>query len=138
MTTRYLIVRPIQEPYEYPADPDRRPAVQFNVQVLRGYSATFLEEVLSILTVAGVGVANETIFLSSQSSFPKDNTTTFCVVKEYTGGGGQRIQNQTAPAYSEPNAQLTFRGPTYQSARAMAWAAWTALANVKNQDVTTA
>jgi hypothetical protein len=95
----------------------------------------WLDDVLTVLTQAGVGTPGVDLFASSGMSVPTGDVPVLTVVE--TGGSGpQRTQNRLSPpAYRRPMAQIVCRASSYQAARAMAEAAYLALVGVRNQHV---
>jgi hypothetical protein len=138
---RYLNFPLLQEPYDMGAvDSLNRARFVFNVVAEKTASATFLEELAAIMVAAGVGTLtgnNRNIFLTSSVSIPQGDGPYLSIID--TGGpGGAKIHNQKAPAYERPGAQIVARAKKSADARAMALAAYTAIANVVNQTVTAA
>jgi hypothetical protein len=136
----YLNFPLLQEPFDLGIDGLSRPRFVFNLIVEKTPSSTFLEELAAIVIAAGVGVAsgsNRNIFLTQGVSIPPGDGPYLSIID--TGGpGGVKIQNQKAPAYQRPGAQVVARAKTSKAARDMAFAAYTAFANVVNQTVNAA
>jgi hypothetical protein len=138
--TRYLRITPLQEPFDLGLDDNQRPMVGFNILCEKVESDTFLEEVVRILELAGVGLRGTTIFTTSKSGLPTSGEGPWLKIRETGGLPGRRIQNQTAPAYPRPAAQVVAVAAgapdtAYARARTMARAAYVALVAIKNTDV---
>jgi hypothetical protein len=123
------------EPYDLGVDERNRMKWQFNVMATKTASELFIEELVRILEDDSVGVFNIDIFGSSKAAIPQGDGPYLSIIS--TGGTGPiRIQNQAAPAYFRPTALIVVRGAVNAQARAMAFAAYDALAKVVNQTVT--
>lgn len=93
-----------------------------------------LDDMVTLLVNAGVGVANSTIFYGSQVQIPT-GAGPFVTLTEYGGMAPERTQNKISPpAYRRPSFQVTVRAQTLVAARAKALAAHNAL-NVRNTTV---
>lgn len=134
---RYLNFPLLQEPFDLGVDSESRARFVFNLIVEKTPSTTFLEELAAIMVAAGVGVVagnNRNIFLTQAVSIPPGDGPYLSIID--TGGpGGIKIHNQKPPAYQRPGAQIVARAKTPKAARDMAFAAYTAFANVVNQTV---
>lgn len=137
MSAWYREITPLQEPMDMGLDPTgNRARVGFNVFAIKGASDTFIEELVKLLTDAGVGTFGTNIFASTSAEIPVGAGPYLSIVE--TGGTSpERTQNSVAvPAYQRPTAQLVVRASTYSAARTMARAAYNALVGVRNQTVT--
>lgn len=136
----YLNFPLLQEPFDLGIDDISRQRFAFNLIVEKTASQTFLEELAAIIVAASVGVVagkNRNIFLTQSVSIPAGDGPYLSIID--TGGpGGIKIQNQKAPAYQRPGAQIVARAKAPKAARDMAFAAYTAFANVVNQTVNAA
>jgi hypothetical protein len=98
----------------------------------------FLDDLVTILTAAGVGVANVSIFASSKATIPT-GAGPYISVSETGGTSPDETHNaarfENMPAYQRPNAQIFVRAASYPVARAKAEAAYSALWNVMNQKI---
>lgn len=139
--SRFLHFPLLQEPFDMGAvDSLNRSRYVFNIVVEKTPSDTFLEELAAILVAAGVGRLTGTsrnIFLTSSVSIPSGDGP-YLSITDTGGPGGQKIHNQIPPAYQRPGAQIVARAKNAADARRMAFAAYNALANVRNQTVTAA
>lgn len=134
--TWYLEIDMVQEPFDNGIDPSGRARVVFNINVKKTYSNTFLEEITKILTDAGVGTYNTDIFDTSKANIP-DGDGPYLSIVETGGTSPERTQNSVlTPAYPQPSAQITVRATDYVDARAMARAAYNALAPIRNVNIT--
>jgi hypothetical protein len=131
---RYLDIQPLQEPFDDGKEGNHQ-RVTFNITVSKTESETFEEELIKILTDASVG-DSENIFASSKAAVPEGDGPFLHVIA--TGGASPlRIHNVISPpAYPQPTAQLVTRAKSYKAARAMARAAYLALAAIRNTTVT--
>lgn len=132
---RYLSMVPVTPPHDFGVDDQGRAVVGFNLRTTKVDSATFLEEVVKVLTTAGVGTYGTNIHTTSFHAVPNGDGP-FLAVRETGGIEGLKVHNQPAPAYPRPSAQIVVRAATYAAARTMAKAAYDALAAVVNQAVT--
>jgi hypothetical protein len=124
-----------QRPFELGLDDNHRIRIVFNIRVEKVPSDTFAQEILSMLVTAGVGTLGTNLFLSSSVTLPTGDGPYLSVI-ETPGREGSYIQNQGAPAYDHPSAQIVCRARARGPAFAMATAAYNALKGVVNQTVT--
>lgn len=99
----------------------------------------WLEDVVSLLTTAAVGVLNTSIFLSSQGNVPL-GPGPYLIIIETAGFAPERLHTDddsvlNAAAYERPGAQILVRGVDYVATRAMSRAAYTALDGIYNQTI---
>jgi len=136
--TYYKWIKTTNEPADVlGVDEKGRIQYSFNVMANKVSSQTFLEEMISVLVNAGVGVLNITLFGSSVARLPDDPSKWFVTLRETGGAPPERTHNQTSPpAYVQPAAQVIIHAPTTSVAKATAWAAYNALAAVKNVTIT--
>jgi hypothetical protein len=91
----------------------------------------FVDDLVTLLTAAGVGTFATDLFVSSQAVVPKDRAS--LTIIETGGLAPERTHNSVSvPAYQRPGAQLLARAPTYAAASAKARAAYNALVGVRN------
>jgi hypothetical protein len=134
--TWYRKIEMVQEPFDNGIDASGRAQVAFNIAVIKRSSGTFLEEIVKILVDATVGVYGTTIFDTSKAILPKGGDTAFLSIIETSGSPPEDTQNSTIlPAYPQPSAQITARATDYTDARALARAAYVALAPIQNVDI---
>jgi hypothetical protein len=134
---RYLAVQAVNEPHDIgpdEADPEKRPRVVFDVLAMMRPSATFVEELLSVLEAAEVGVQGTTLFGSSQATWPA-GAGPFLMIRATPGAAPIGIHNLGAAALRRPGARVQVRASTVAAAMAMAQAAYTALVALRNRDV---
>lgn len=141
MSTWYREIAVLQEPFDMGPDERGRQRVGFNVLAVKRPSATFPEELITLLVAAAVGTkatASGNIFLSTGVSLPAGDGPYLSIIE--TGGTAPlRTQNAVAtPAYQRPSAQIVVRAATYTAARTMARAAYNALVGVRNRTVSAA
>lgn len=135
----YLDIDPIQEPFDSGLDEQGRETITFNINVVKASSDTFTEELAKILTDANVGILGANIFISSKVTLPpvEENDGPYLSIIETGGTNPDRTHNVISPpAYARPSAQVVCRDVKYTVARALARAAYNALAAVRNQTVT--
>jgi len=135
-TTWYLDIRELQPPFDMMVlDSKQRAIWTFNIQIAKEPSATLARELLAILVAASVGTENVDIFWSSKNVIP-DGAGPYLSIMATGGVAGLRTQNViSGPAYERPTAQITARASTPAAAEAMSRAAYAALLNVRNTDV---
>lgn len=93
----------------------------------------FPDEILTLLTDAGVGTPGTTIFLSSRGVTPVGDGP-FLLVTETGGMAPERTQNSVAvPAYRRPGLQFMVRGVKHHQVRAMIDLVFLTVAAVRNQ-----
>jgi hypothetical protein len=130
---RRIAVR--QQPFDSGLDQQGRVMYKFNILADKRPSQTFVEEVLQVLVTANVGQASVNIFHSSNVAQLK-GAGPFLSVIETSGMPSDRTHGNTRlPAYERPGAQIVVRASATPVAKAMAWAAWRALAKVRNRYV---
>lgn len=95
--------------------------------------STWHDEILHILSGAGVGIPQVNMFASSGKQLPKGNGPYLSVIP--TGGAGPENTHNytTVPAYQIPGAQIVVRAGSYQVAEAMARRAYNALFATSNE-----
>lgn len=86
----------------------------------------FLEEAISVLEEADVGVSLVDLFAGSDVRIPEGQTT-FITLRETQGYDGRRVQDVRGMAYEMPTAQLVARARTLALAQAKARQAYDAL-----------
>ena len=135
--TYYRELAAMDEPADIGLDESDRPQVTFNLMGVKRVSATFLEELTTLLQNAPAIVAlGSTLFLSNDAQLPTvDTATAFLVITEHKGPRGLRTQNLAGVAYTMPIAHISARAQTYRAARTLAWAAHARLSVVRNTDV---
>jgi hypothetical protein len=134
--TFYQEINPLQEPFDLGVDDLGRVRIAFNISVVKRPSDTFAEEIVKLLTTAGVGIAATNIFIGSGAAVSPGDGPYLNVVE--TGGlSPRRTHNSVAtPAYTRPSAQIVARAKTYAAARTMARNAYNALVGVRNTTIT--
>ena len=139
MTAQFLLITPLQEPFDLGMDDSGRAMYAFNVLAMKRPSATFLQELIAVLEAAGVGVENVSIFASSRAVIPDGSESGAPVailhLKATGGTGPVGTHNDGAGAYRRPGAQIKVYAASTQAAEAMAYAAYNALVGVRNQAV---
>jgi hypothetical protein len=137
--TAYLSLSPLQEPFDLGLDDSGREMCAFNMVAMKRPSTTFLEEVIAILVVAGVGVENVSIFASSRAVIPdaSEPGAPAAILHLKATGGTPPIgtHNDGAGAYRRPGLQVIAHAASWPAAYAMAHAAYDALLGVRNQAV---
>lgn len=122
------------EPIDVSPDENGRALLSFNVMAEKEYSETFLEELLKILTDAGL--TSSSIFLTNSARIPESGGP-YLSMRGDGGGPPERTHNSVlVPAYVRPTAQVLVRSPNQEDASAMAHAAFAALAAIRNTEVT--
>ncbi len=91
-----------------------------------------LDDLVSVLVTAGVGVFNANIFASAKAGVP-DGDGPFLVIALTPGTTPEWIQNQAGPSHVRPGFQIRVRATKTNDALTMAHAAYTALFSVRNQ-----
>jgi hypothetical protein len=136
--TYYKWVKTLNEPADILGlDEKGRAQYSFNVIANKQSSPTFLEEMIRVLVNAGIGALNTTIFASSMAKLSDDPSKWFVTIRETGGAPPETVHNQTSPPmYLQPAAQVIVHAPTVVAAKAKAWAAYNALAAVKNTTIT--
>jgi hypothetical protein len=134
--TWYRQIVPVSDPSDIGLDDNGRPQVVFSINVVKGLSTTFLEELGALLLQApAVGALNTNIFLGTQAQIPAEGGP-YLHVRAGGGAAPENLHDQQGPAYPRPDATVTVCAPTYRAARTLAFAAWTRLSAVRNRDVT--
>lgn len=129
--TWYLNISKLAEPVDFGKDETGRPVVALNFEAHKAESATFEEEILSLLEAAEVGRRGVDMFASSAAIVP-DGAGPFLVM--HTTPGATRIRTRTTELVKQSARILVFAGTT-TAAKAMAFAARAALKDLRNQDV---
>lgn len=115
-------------------DTPGRVVLSFNVLVTKVPSEQFEEEVIKVLTTAGVGTENVNIFVSTKAQLPT-GAGPYLSLHVGSGPGPINTQNVAGVSYERSLVQVVVRSVNYGLARQMAWAAFNALAVVHNQDI---
>ena len=136
MATFYQEINLLQEPFDLGTDDKGRVRIAFNLNAVKRPSDTFAEEIVKLLTTAGVGTGGTNIFIGSGAAIPTGSGPYLNIVE--TGGlTPRRTHNSVAtPAYTRPSAQIVARASSYAAARTMARAAYNALVGVRNTEIT--
>jgi hypothetical protein len=139
MSAFYLEID-VQEPFDMgKLDAQGRVQYVMNILAVKAYSTSFPYEIIKRLEDASVGVRNVTLFFSSAVDITPDpdDPTAFCILRETGGPSPDRSQNSiTVPNHQRPTAHLLFKALSTPNCRAMAWAAYAALVNVRNTTLT--
>ena len=132
---KWLQVMLLQEPFDMGLDPSGRLRYGFNLVVEKTQSTTFIEELVALFRAhKPAWTYGRDIFSTTAASIPVGNGP-YLEIIETGGPGGIRIQNQIAPAYQRPGAQIVARAKNPAAARTMAWDAYSALESVSNRVV---
>jgi hypothetical protein len=97
----------------------------------------FIDDLITILTTAGVGTFNVNIFASSKAQIPT-GAGPYLSITQTSGSGPENTHNAAGIgriAYERPNAQLLARAQTYPAALGMIDAAFKAVFPVRNRFV---
>lgn len=131
----YQQIRVLSEPYDKGPDATGRERCAFSLTALKRPSNRFLEELMTILTSAGVGVVDTNIFAAQEAYLPTGGGP-YLHIQDSAGSASLRTQNSfPSPAYANAGATVTVRAADYATARLMARAAYDALATVRNRFV---
>jgi hypothetical protein len=134
--TWYQSVKVLNEPTDIGLDDLGRPMFSFNVEVVKAYSTTFIEEIVSILEGASLGTFGTDIFTGSKPVIPEGDGP-YVSLAQTGGAEPMRTHSQvTTPAYPRPRLQVVVRAASQASAVAKAYAAYVALESVRNTEVT--
>ena len=88
----------------------------------------FLDDLITVLEVAGVGTRNVSLFKSSTARIPNaKNEGPFITLVETGGSGPEGTHNAGMLAYIRPNAQIVTRGKLWSATIGMSKAAWLVL-----------
>lgn len=137
-TTWYLDIQEQQPPFDSGVlDGQGRAQWTFNIVATKQPSSTFLNELVTLLVGAGVGVFGTNIFISSKAVIPSGPGPYLSIVA--TGGVvGIRTQNNVSgPSYERPSAQIVVRANSAAAAEAMSRAAYAVLLSIRNTTVVT-
>jgi hypothetical protein len=133
--TWYLAIEVLQEPADVLGlDSSGRVQLSFNVIATKRASTTWLTDLIAVLVAAGVGVEAATLFNSSLATIP-NGAGPFLSVRSTGGAPPEGTHNDGPTAYQRPGAQVLVRGADFQATNAMAYAAYNALAAVRNRDI---
>ena len=131
--TQYLSIEPVQEPYDNGLDESGRAQCAFNVRAMSRPSDSFIQDLITALSAAGVGQEGVTIFGSSKAQVPSQGTV--LTIRATGGTGPVGTHNDGAGAYRRPSALLIAHAEKWKDAEALAVAAYSALLAVRNKDV---
>jgi hypothetical protein len=133
--TWYLEVMPMQPPTDMTADGPGRAKFSFNVMARKKPSATFLDELALILEDAGVAShAAGSLYVGAKAVIP-DGAGPYLHIGATGGPAGRRTQNVRGIDYPDCTAMIVARAEDSADAEALAWAAYNAFAQVRNQFV---
>lgn len=136
--TWYRDIQPLQEPYDLgELDDAGRVQLVFRVVATKRPSATFLQELLTILEDALVGQRRVNLFAGSLALVPTDPEAKgpFLLIMSESGPGPLGTHDTGVAGLRRPAAKITVFGATLPAASVMAEAAYLALANCRNRDV---
>jgi len=136
MTTDYLWIKAMQEPFDHGIDEQGRLCFGFSIMAQKAQSGTFARELISILSAANVGVFGSTLFSSTLAVIPPTGTVVDII--ETGGMSPLKVQNDVMPKYQRPTAKILVHAVKSEDAIAKARAAYNALVVVRNQAVTVA
>jgi len=136
MSTWYLGLQPLQEPFDVGPDENGRALYSFNFLALKRPSPTFVQEILAVLEAAGVGQRGVDLFGTSQVAVPGPEIAgPFLVVRSTGGSAPLGTHNDGSGAYRQPSAQFLVHGRDGVATEVMAQAAFSALLALRNQAV---
>lgn len=90
----------------------------------------FIDDLVTILTQAGVGTAGTTIFWSSKAPIPTGDGPYLSIIE--TGGTDPWLVHNAGSYYQRPSAQILARGKSYDATRNMIKNAYNALVRKRN------
>lgn len=133
--SRWIHVKPLGEIKDMGLDSEQRQVYDCDVLVTKEPSATFEDEVETVLELAAIGVDGVDLFVASKAVIPQGDGPYVSILS--TGGtAGLWTHNvTTGPTYRQQSVKVQARGANSAAARAKAEAARAALLAVKNQDV---
>lgn len=135
--TWFLCLAPQEEPFDIGSDENGRAQWSCNFLGWKRPSASFLLEAVAVLEAAGVGRRGVSIFGTSQAALPgPEHREPWLFVKETGGTPPMGTHNDGQAAYRRPGLQVIATAATSPAAKALAHAAYDALAAVRNQRVT--
>lgn len=130
MSTWYLWIKPMQQPFEFGVDNQGRSVFMFNITCQKVPSDTFEKELLFALVDGNLGTFNVDIFVGTKVALPP--TGNFLGVVGTAGSSPLPTQGSEGPAYERPTAQIRAHAVKYEDALAKARAAYSVLVKVKN------
>lgn len=131
---RYLNIMPLQEPMDLGLnDSAVLSQVGFNVLIRKRSSPDTLMELIRVLSDAGVGVENVSLFGSSAKVLPEKGS--YVALRETGGVAPEGTHNDGPAAYRRPSVQVIAYSESYSTARLLAHQAYDALVAVRNRDV---
>jgi hypothetical protein len=130
-------MEPQQPPHNLETlDDNGRAVFVFNVVARSRPTARFMQELVKVLELAGVGMEGVTIFAGSLSSLPTD-AGPYLFLRS-TSGVAPDGTLEDPGAYRRPGAQFFVHGADLEAAEAMAHAAHDAILAVRNREVVAA
>jgi hypothetical protein len=106
-----------------------------NINAKKNASVTFLEEVIKVITTAGLGTLNVDLFATSNAILPSTGTIT--TITQSAGAPSLRSHNNISPAWRErPAAKIIVHAVDYVDASAKATLIMNALGAIRNVGIT--
>ena len=136
--TKYIAMRPVQEPFSLGLDTNGRAMVAFNLLGHCEPTREFLDEAAQVLLDAGVGTLNDDIFIGPSPFLPPTTAPVLSLIP--TGGAPPEYTQDVdgGPAYKRPGLQVLVRAKGYRDADTMANDAYDAFCGVTNEEITVA
>jgi hypothetical protein len=134
MATTYVQILAVQRPFAFNVDENDRTMFSVNFEGLAGAPvAEWEEELVKILTDAGLATPNVDTFIGATKEAPAGNGPYTHVLDT---GGSSPEETHDGSAYERLSAQIVVRAKDYDAARTRAHAIWRALDGLRNTTVT--
>lgn len=128
--THYLNIVPLREPNDVgELDDAGRVQIEFGVVAWKRPSATWLEDLVGILSDASI----TNVLAGPKAVVPREGA--WLSIKATGGTAPVGTHDGGTAAYRRPGAQIIARASSYAAALALAEAAYAAIVAVRNQDV---
>lgn len=131
--SRYVQVLAVQRPFPFNTDENGRVMFSCNFDaVAAGPVEQWEEEVVSVLSGAGLATLNTDAFIGPAAILPKGDGPYITVIDT---GGLSPVETHNGSIYERLSAQIVVRAAKYRVARTRALAIWRALDGLRNETV---
>lgn len=134
MSTRYVWIVAVAQPFEYGLDENSRTLFSLN---LEGHAATavdaWAEELAKLIEAAGLGTLGTSMFIGRRAVIPAGSGP---FVQVLNTGGGPPEETHDGARYERLGAQVVVRGASYASTETRALAIFRLLDGIRDELVT--
>ncbi len=134
--TIYHHIKPLQEPFDFMVDENKRIVFSSNFIATAISPVTNHErEIAKLINDAGLGTLDSDMFIGRKIPLPKEGDGPFIQILNTGGTEPDYIHNSDGPNLQNPSCQILVRGKQFELTRTRIWAIWRILNSVRNQTV---